>query len=611
VGLVDTTEFMSGLAQISPFLPLLVRAIVVGAAVLLTWIILSVVAYWLYQALSQLLNKASQWLATERLSLMAAMHRWLEKRKVPIDSFIEAHSHALAMNTDNAQILDAVAAARTALTSIPSSVSTLDHTLTTARDGVNRAATSIERVNYPETISSPTPDQFALIQVGANQALLKTIVFTIFSVALIGVNTLMLNEFFLSIFPPIRILGVQLSLITACLFSLAEFAMGAGLAFLDVNGKMKSALFALVISAVTALALLEFAFYAAFGQNFGLNPFGASLTEGSTLAILSNSWFGIFGPVVVFATAFCGHMLITGLQGLTKNRVAAQWHTYLKRREQCADHLEQRVVSTTGAIEVLKRACAEIQTAFSDVGRDGAFIERIHAARDQFLTAVDSAKSVQLPEVKPLSRSEMLRLFFSQVFLFLTCIASALFFIFAYGLLGIDASTGSTGLGELSTLVAIVECCILLGAGYVSTRPGNQVQVGLRPVASTAWAKPYLITFIVLLVGTVISANAFFIFKEFTAIEAMWFALLTAVCLWLVRTGQNIGLMMPAAWAFTVACCAVAIAAALWLAAMVTAFGLLCIALINLVAQVLQYPYKLLFARERQSTSPNTVTEQA
>src|SRR5205823_2303006 len=116
-----------------------------------------------------------------------------------------------------------------------------------------------------------------------------------FVLILVSINTLMLREFFASFVPPVRIMGVQLSIVLSCLFSLVEVVFGAAIAFID--GASLSAVLGRTIfgASIIGLAAYEFGFYARFGAEIGFDPF-AIIWAPDRPPNWTKLWFGIFGP---------------------------------------------------------------------------------------------------------------------------------------------------------------------------------------------------------------------------------------------------------------------------------------------------------------------------
>jgi hypothetical protein len=396
------------------------------------------------------------------------------------------------------------------------------------------------------------------------------------------------------------------------LFSIVEFAAGAGMAFVDGDDRVATAKRIALGMVVLVLGSIEFGLYAKFGQGFGFNPFSDLFAEGTTGGAVMKSWFGVFGPAVVFTMAWCGDMLFVGIRGLSKNRAAAQWRAYLRLREKAADYLQARLLNSANAVEVLRRTLNDVNRAFLDTSGDKALAAKIDAAREQFSAAIEAAKAVPMEDVKPLTRSEMVRLFVAQIFICLSCCLAVGFIILMYSPWGIGTSVLVSGVDKPSALIAVLECAILLGAGYVSTRAGNHIQVGLKSSSATGWARWPLLIFVAALVAAILVANAFFIFAHQTAIEAMWFSFVAAACLWLFRCGQSVGLMLAASWTLFAAVAIILVAAVLWCAGILIGCLVLLLALVNVAMLILRFPYLRWTERKEEAEAPvGAVREQA
>lgn len=612
MGPVETQKVLEALGQISPVLPFLVQLIVTGLAVLVAWALFSIIGYWIYEVLAPAIERTIAVVALMRSNLAQKAGEWLGRRRAPVSEFVDLHAQSVALNNDNAQVRDAIAATQYAVASLPSSIAAIERSFNEARLDVERGMNSVERMQYPAALAVPSPEEYSQVQVGANNALLITIVFAFFSVVLIGVNTLMLNEFFITFFPPLKIGPIKLAIVGACLFSLLEFAGGAAIAFVDGNDRKAANKKLSLIIAIASLATLELGFYAKFGQGFGFNPFSDVFPEDTTAGLILKSWFGIFGPAVVFIMAWCGDMLFTGIRGLTRNQVARQWRSYLRAREAAADNVQRRVIATAASVEALKKALHTVDRAFHETDGDRGLTGKVEAAQRAFTDAINTAKAVQLGDVKPLGSSEMLRLYMSHIFLTGSCLVAAVFLILFYSPLGIGISYLRPDIDHPSSIIAALECAILLGAGYVSTKAGNHVSPGMHAITTSGWARWPLIIFLTILVCTILAANAFFIFQLDSTIAAMWFALTAAASLWLFRCGQSLGLMIAASWAFLKATVAVCLSLVFWALSVMFWVVALLIVVFRGFLLLLRYPYLMLFERRNgKLSSPVVAREQA
>lgn len=595
-------QLLNELAFVSPILPWAVRIIAITLIVLIAWVVLSVPAYWLERASTSSITAFLSKLRAVRERYLALSDMLFQRRHAPVEEFARTHTQVLTLADENADIVRSLEKVRRAVAAIPTRLNNIAHRIDPIRQAFERASNQIDRIPFVPETPAPTPEEFARIQAGHNRAALKASVFLFFSAVLISVNTLMLSEFFASFFPPVRLLGLKVSLIVACLFSFVEFAFGSVFAFIEGTSVQARIARITLGVLVLVLALVEFGFYARFGQQFGFNPFAEVFASDSLWGVMLQAWFGVFGPAVVLAIAWCAHSLFDGVKALNDNRVARQWRSYLRQRERLADTLHQRLVDSTGQSRALTDVLSDVETALVTMSPKSLGSE-LEQSRERFGEELKLAQSIRLADTKALDHSEMIRTLMSNLFLAASAVISATFIGILYSPLGIGTSIALAGIDQPSLLVAVLEAFVLIGAGYITQRVSAATPgVGTNPSAASMSRRGFRILAGILVVA-VLLANAFFIFQRGTAVEAMWFGFLTAASLWLFRCGQNLGMMIAATWTFVQCAALYAISAVLFLAALTVAGLRVVLEIWRLVVAILAYPYQLMFSRNRLAAS--------
>ena len=88
--------FLDQLEALSPVLPSIVKTIVIVVAIVVAWVLISIPAYWIAQALADPLNKLSATLGQVRNSMMEITRRLFVGREMPVEQFAATHSQAFS-----------------------------------------------------------------------------------------------------------------------------------------------------------------------------------------------------------------------------------------------------------------------------------------------------------------------------------------------------------------------------------------------------------------------------------------------------------------------------------------------------------------------------------
>lgn len=601
----ESVQYMlEQLGAVSSWLPPLVRVIIYILFFTLAWIIAAFPAHWLSKGgATKMLGKASAWFLAAFDYLYALASRLFASCASPVDAFVATHAYEFTLIHENDRVVRSIAVVRTALNRIPASFTALDRTMAQAQAGAERRFKEFARIPRPNPLQPPGNEEFALIQVATNHAVFKTIFFFIASLALISINTAMLEEFWASIVPNTRILGdVRLPLVFSFMFSILEVVFGAAIPFFEGRSLAANAGRAGIIVLITALALIEFGFYSQFSQQLQSTPFDA-FYENAAMPGFLHSWLGIFGPVIVFGLAVSGDMVCTGIRDLNKKYVIRQWRSHLRQRTRAADKIQRKLVVIERSTEVVNRALEKVAAAFPPVARasSSAAIERImDAAREEFVAAIDKAQAIRLAPTCEIRPDAMLRIYYANLLMALSVIVAMCLIALAYGPFGIGV-VAESGVQTFAgaALIGIVETCILLGLGHLSGRVRLQASGTGGAFVVGIWSRWFAYFVAVLVMAGAIAGNAAYVLQLQPMFGRMWICLLAVCVIWLFFCGRNLGLMLAAFWAF-IECVAYAVASAglyvfdlLFVGAPKLLLDFLCF-----LIEVLELPYRMLFLRD-------------
>ncbi|HEX6980228.1 MAG TPA: hypothetical protein VF342_13100 [Alphaproteobacteria bacterium] len=491
-----------------------------------------------------------------------------------------------------------IAAARAAAEAIPTKSAALEKRIGDAREAVKDGLVAVQRLRLPDPVEPPSHTQYSMIQVARNDAWLRAVAFGLFALLLVGINTLMLKEFFASLVPPVKILGVPLPLVAAFLFSIVELIFGACFAFVDERSTGAYVARLILSLAIGALAVLEGGFYARFGTELEFDPFSAFWAPDKA-PLWTRTWFGVFGPLVVLGMAFCGHMLFVAFRELFRDSVVRQYRRFLDLRTRHADQIQKMLEAAQDRTSDLAAALKDLNTEYGAAEKALPKVaDELAKARAQLEAALSRAQEIRLEPFKEVGRAEMLRTFLGCLFQAGSTGIAYVVIALAFGVFGFNAPVTIGGVLLPGVAIAIGELVLTLGAGYAASRTtvatcdGDSAPtpvssgVGIRRLAAYAVAV------------AVIVANAVVLLHEATVVGAMWFALTCAANFWLFVVGGRLGLALAATWAFGQVLGIAAACTALYVAAGTLVAATAVIHVLLTMLRILAYPFKVLFGRD-------------
>jgi hypothetical protein len=98
-------DLLNELGSISPILPILVLLIIIAIACILTWVLISIPAYWLAQALDGPLGRVASVVDQARVRIMEMMRPLFSVRGSSIARFISGHSQLFSYVEDNQRLV--------------------------------------------------------------------------------------------------------------------------------------------------------------------------------------------------------------------------------------------------------------------------------------------------------------------------------------------------------------------------------------------------------------------------------------------------------------------------------------------------------------------------
>jgi hypothetical protein len=591
-------EILKELAVISPVFPVVVRGIAIVLIALVAWAVVSIPAYWIARAIGSPLSRLLKLLETVRARLIVISSQLFANRKQSVLQFLEDHQHVLTFYEENNALAKKINGIHREIASISENAKKLGTNFLEVGNTLKLMEPELKNIRWPAVLPPPKPQEYVAVQVERNDALLKAITFGTFAIFLIFTNTMMLKEFFGSFIPALKFIGISLPVVFAFVFSIIEVLFGVSLVFLEKSNKRVSASQIFLISLIVLLGLIEFGFYAKFGSEFeSFDPL-AQFWPAGTAPLITKSWFGIFGPLVVAGMALAGHQLFGAVRVLFRDNVLQQYQRFLGERLLISTKLSAMADTAKSSTDEFSVIAGQISVSESDVEAGlSKNVENLNITQESFKEVITNSEKIRSDPFCSLPHSETLRSYYSSIFQVLSIAVAYFVIALAFGAFGSNEPI-VIGRFELSGVaVSIGETILLLGAGmatawamYHLPSKGTVPESASRNMAIAIYVA-YAVAISVLL------ANAITFLDRATIIDAMWFAFTSAACFWLFIVGRRLGFLIGAAWAFLQGLVVAISAAIVYLSAaiifLIRTFLAGCFACLV----ILEYPFRILFRR--------------
>jgi hypothetical protein len=583
--------FLQGLAAVSPILPWLVRAILVGLALIAAWVLLSIPGFWLCRALAPFLWQGMTKLAELSHKLLDRGVAVFKTMATPINEFVVCHAQAFSFADENSQVVQSIRALREKVKAIPDRIDSLETILVDAEKRFSKVSDSIASVELPASLEAPTAQQFAAIQVADNHSVVKLILAAVLSPGLMAINTGMLTEFFDSLWPGLEFHGLPIAQVLAFLFTIAEFASGA---FIVYSGTLIKGV---LLVGVSFLALIEFACYARLGQGFSWSPFEAFYPPGAA-PVWTTLWFGGFGIAIVALLAVAGHTFVEAIKDLRTHHVVKQWKEYIGSRMANATALRERLEDAERAKTVLKKSLDEVSETFRSTkeGTNSA-LAIIAAAKADFLSEIEKAGLIRLEDQRQLGRGSMLRIYFQSLFFVGAAVVALIVGAVVFAIFPAPQLLSFLG-ARANLFMSAAEVAILLTAGAASSRENATLPSVVGNAPSNVRHSNVGLIMGGGIVAAIVLANAFYLLQPFSWSGAALWAAMVGMDLGLFWLGTRLGVIVAAVWATIHAGVITIFAGLLIIASAAVRIAWIMLATIRVSLFVLAFPFSVLFLKD-------------
>lgn len=587
------SNFMTELASISPWLPMLVEIAILSLVVIGLWTILSLPGYWLCRTIGVFMLACSERLSRTRKALMAASWVTFGRSGEPIDQFVASHAQMFSFASENQQIRDDISRLRQTVEGIPTRLQALEAGIVDAGKNFAAAAENLSTHELPVGVTAPSASEFHAIQKGRNHAAVMLCGALLITPALVAFNTAMLSRFLEGFEPGAEILGFSQSLLLAGFASLIEIMLGALLAWLP----SRPAQF-IIFSCIAGLAFLECIFYALMGQGFGISPFDAFYSP-DPAPVWTKAWFGLFGPILVVCLTGAGHVLVTSINQLAETHVVRQWKAYLTQRIGSARKIRELLSDAERAKVGLEKDLGEVRSFIGQTEKDSlSIIDVIETAKEQLLESVKRASAIRMEDTRRLDRGAMVRQFNE-------CLFYALGIAVAAGILAAVYSTAIitgpffTLVGwPLGVTIAVAQSAVLILAGSATSRASITLPAmdGV-PATNLPSSKLGIVAGFAILAAVAVG-DAFYALGTLTALNLFVFASLLASSFALFWCGSKIGLIGAALWSLGLCAAIVFASIVLLVTGLLIGFVQLVLLVWRAILIAVAYPYSLIFLKD-------------
>ena len=439
------TAMKDSLRGINPWLPIFVDVGTLSVVFLLVIIPVSFVSYLLHFATNDVFKQGidhlSHWkLSTQRLALRcrARASRLVKQHRRdnrfsrvypdpiypdpphPVYSTIEQ----IQKDIENAPFLAQNSEGRKA---------DLIVTLNSHLEVLRNASTINHKIDIPRL----DPNQSEEIK--RDQARSELLIFVPLLMAVICVNTVLLNAFFDDLFGGETIIGgIPYSAVISLMFSLIEAGIGVVIAYFGQSKVPLSYFFSYIICGLATLGLMsvELVLYLVVGLRFfdkELGDIQELWTSGTFELFVSGGWLALLGPAIVVALYLFGHRAADSYFTYSKQSQLRQFRDKLNESYEQAQTIESSTKESDRMIRDITEQLRKEPVTLNNFAPElpqavREYKDTIDRSLERIKQQVEKVESIpiELPEIQeiPISKAESENIFRSNIVYFVMLVAS-------------------------------------------------------------------------------------------------------------------------------------------------------------------------------------------
>ena len=385
---------------------------------IIAYIPVAILALLLVKAFRQQLNNASEYFFKLKDRLDFLSRRVVARARKDLDQFYRAYNSIIPLEVPKVSISNnAVQAA------LDNFESELEKAPELASDREAKKARLVEQLN--ETLNELETGSVSLREIDIPELDLDTghalrkraaksslIVFVPLLLAVVAVNTVLLNTFFDELLDGLEIFDIPYAIVIALMFTLIETGVGVVFGFQEreiERGEQQAGnyiTFAFGWLIIIGLALVEFFLYLLVGtsmNDFDAEDVSEALIDGLYLELfLAGGWLSLLGPTIVLGLYIFGHRVSTAFFDFIKESDLERFKVDLDERYELFSTLRAGINEFSEKIEQLLSGIREENTQLNKVkaatsSNLDAFRNIFRENKDKVNEAVSLAGETEVP----------------------------------------------------------------------------------------------------------------------------------------------------------------------------------------------------------------------
>lgn len=370
--------------------------------------------------------------------------------------------------------------------------------------------------------------------------------------AVITVNTVLLNTFFDELLDGQEVLGIPYAIVIALMFTLIETGIGVVFGYQEKesagnrSGANHLVIYVFGWAVIASLAVVEWFLYlqigiSSQGEELNLAELGDVIASGKMFEIfVQGGWMSLLGPAIVLGLYIFGHKVSTAYFDFMKFSDFERFKKDLDDRFYTFERMQSGVEAVSSTVLEIVDNIKEENIRLNDVGPVGAsnlnkFKEALKANISKINDAVTSAETTEIPipkvEVVSLSLEDTVSLHRSNILYLLMAVSSWL--VLAFVLPNSSTYLGNeVALPYLNPLVALMLVGLMIFFGLSVSAKVNIIQTSDNVVGKIIVenASPLNLTLGVIILASELGL-LWFIFGGWSAIDKPVPIFLSMLCL--------------------------------------------------------------------------------
>lgn len=500
---------IDSLSSVNPLLVPISKFSIFLLICLFAFVPISILSFLILKAFEKHLNNLRDFFIGVANKLDYLSKRILVRAKIDLDRFYSAYSSMIPLDIPkisitNIALQDKLDKFERELERAPelaidreANKTQLVEQLNTTLNDLENGSTSLKKIEIPALVLDP---EHALRKRSARSSLM---IFTPLLIAVILVNTILLNTFFEELLYGMEIFSIPYSIVIALMFTLIEMGVGVVFGFQEreiERGERQAGnyiTFAFGWLIIIGLALVEWFLYLLVGTHTSYNfddptLIAEALIDGQYLELfLEGGWLSLLGPTIVLGLYIFGHRVSTAYYDFVKDSDLERLKKDLDDRFELFSNLSAGINEFSDKIVMLLSKIREENTQLNKIKAASStnldeFRSIFRNNRDEILETISKAEDVKIPipEIQRISLNREDTVSFHRANLIYLFIAIASFIVLAlslktdYGLkLPLDLQ------GSLQFFVSLILCGLGITSGISLSSNVSVVQTSDGKVA--------------------------------------------------------------------------------------------------------------------------------